>query len=325
MDIAGINLETPVVLAPMAGVTSLAYREFMKPFGVGLSVSEMISDCGIVYGNDRTFDYLKTSEKDRPVALQLFGFSRENALKAVEVVEQRASFDFLDLNFGCPVRKVTKTGAGSAWLKNPTALYEYVKAIVNVSHHPVTAKIRLGWDDANINAFEVASLLERAGIKMLAVHARTAAQGYSGKADYTRIAGLGERLSIPVCVSGDIFTASDAMRAMEIVNAKLVMVARGGVGNPTLVSDIVNAIKGNPLNGAPSLTKQAVFALDFSKMLKDEKGERVAAMELRGLLPHFFKSAPGFKRIRNEIAVHCASYADIERVLEGVLRRGEKD
>lgn len=321
MQIKGIDINTPVILAPMAGVTSLAYREFMKPFGVGLSVSEMISDCGIVYGNEKTFAYLASSEKDRPLALQLFGFSKENTLKAIELVERKASFEMLDINLGCPVHKVVKTGAGSAWLKDPAGLYEYMSVIVHKSHHPVSAKIRLGWDQEHINVEEVAHLLEKAGISLLSIHARTSVQGYTGVPNWEAIRDLGKRLSIPLCVSGDIYTPEDAIKAMEIAKAQFVMVARGGLGNPTLVTNINRALKGEAPLPEPSAKEQAAFAIDFAKKLKDEKGERVAGMELRGLIPHFFSGFRGYKKVRTEIALHARSYEDIMRTLEGILKR----
>ncbi len=321
IEIGGIPLRGNVVLGPMAGVTTLAYREFMKPFGVALSYSEMISDCGLDYGNKKTMDYFKTSLADRPVGLQLFGFKTENTLKAIEVLEKHADYDLLDINLGCPVYKVVKTGAGSAWLKDPNALYSYMHAICNKSHKPVTAKIRLGWDSASINAFEVSSLLEKAGIQMLTVHARTSKQGYTGQADFTRIKGLGKKLSIPLCVSGDILTPVKAVGAMNEANASLVMVARGGLGNPRLVTNIQNLLDGKDLLPAPTVFEQAQWAEDFSKRLVEYEGSRTAIMQLRGLVPHFFSGFPGYKKIRGEISMNIKTFDDLIIILEGIKNR----
>ena len=159
---AGIELEGQILLAPMAGVTNLAYRRFMKPFGVALTYSEMISDCGLVYGNKQTLEYIRTTPDERPVALQLFGSSIESSVKAIEILERAADYDILDINIGCPVYKVTRTGAGSAWLKRPDELFEYLKAVVQASHKPVTVKIRLGWDQNSINVHEIVPLIEKA-------------------------------------------------------------------------------------------------------------------------------------------------------------------
>ncbi|HBB05036.1 MAG TPA: tRNA pseudouridine synthase B, partial [Firmicutes bacterium] len=294
MDIKGIKTDGRVILGPMAGITTLAYREFMKPFGVALSVSEMISDCGINYKNPRTMSYLATSQKDRPVALQLFGFSKENTKNAIAILEANSDFDMLDINLGCPVHKVTKTGAGSAWLKEPEKLYDYMREIVRTSHHPVSAKIRLGWDSSSINVREISSVLEKAGVSLLTVHARTAVQGYSGSPNWEAISNLGDSLSIPLCVSGDIFTPEAAMKALNIAKASYVMVARGGVGNPELITNINRVLNGEEPLEPPSPKKQAEYAKEFALKLKEEKGDYIASLDLRGILPSFFKGFKGF-------------------------------
>lgn len=319
MKIGTIELESPVVIGPMAGVTTLAYREFMKGFGAGLTVSEMISDCGIDYKNARTFEYLKTSEKERPVALQLFGSSIDSSTKAVKIIEENAEYDILDLNFGCPVPKVTKTGAGSAWLLNPKGLGEYAEAIVKTSTKPVTAKIRLGWDDDSINVFEVSHILEKAGIAAIAVHCRTKAQGYSGKARYEAIKGLQDELSIPLIVSGDIFTAEDALKAKQITNCQGIMVARGGLGNPFLVTQINALFRENKILPNPSLSDQVAYAKDLTERLINLKGEYIGVRELRGHLPHFFRSQAGVKAFRIKLAT-ISTKEEIFAVFDSILR-----
>ena len=321
MDIKGIKTDGRVIMGPMAGITTLAYREFMKPFGVALSVSEMISDCGINYKNPRTMSYLATSQKDRPVALQLFGFSKENAKNAIAILEANSDFDMLDINLGCPVHKVTKTGAGSAWLKEPEKLYDYMREIVRTSHHPVSAKIRLGWDSSSINVREISSVLEKAGVSLLTVHARTAVQGYSGSPNWEAISNLGDSLSIPLCVSGDIFTPEAAMKALNIAKASYVMVARGGVGNPELITNINRVLNGEEPLEPPSPKKQAEYAKEFALKLKEEKGDYIASLDLRGILPSFFKGFKGFKKIRTEIALHTKTFDDEMRVIDGVISR----
>ena len=321
MDIKGIKTDGRVILGPMAGITTLAYREFMKPFGVALSVSEMISDCGINYKNPRTMSYLATSQKDRPVALQLFGFSKENTKNAIAILEANSDFDMLDINLGCPVHKVTKTGAGSAWLKEPEKLYDYMREIVRTSHHPVSAKIRIGWDSSSINVREISSVLEKAGVSLLTVHARTAVQGYSGSPNWEAISNLSDSLSIPLCVSGDIFTPEAAMKALNIAKASYVMVARGGVGNPELITNINRVLNGEEPLEPPSPKKQAEYAKEFALKLKEEKGDYIASLDLRGILPSFFKGFKGFKKIRTEIALHTKTFDDEMRVIDGVISR----
>jgi len=320
MKIGDLEIDGKVILGPMAGITSLAYREFMKPFGVALSFSEMISDCGIAYENQRTYDYLKTSEIDHPVGLQLFGFDIKNTAKAIEIIQNSAVYDILDLNFGCPVHKVTKTGAGSSWLRDVAALKEYASAICAVSTKPVSAKIRLGWDSRSINVFEVSHALEEAGVKLITVHCRTKEQGYSGQADYSAIKGLREELSIPLVVSGDIFTLEDAIKSVNETNADGVMVARGGVGNPHLVKQIGHYFRTGERLPDATVAEQLSYARQYASLLIAIKGEAIAIRELKGILPHFFSGFPGYKRIRLSFTTNMNSVADMEAIFHGVER-----
>lgn len=314
---AGIELNGRVILAPMAGVTNLAYRRFMKPFGVALSYSEMISDCGLVYGNKQTLEYLKTMPDDRPCALQLFGSSIESTVKAIQIMEEKADYDILDINLGCPVYKVTKTGAGSAWLKRPEELFEYLKAVVKASSKPVTVKIRLGWDDSSINVHEVVPLIEKAGCAGFAVHARTTKQLYSGKARYEEIRDLDQETSLPFAISGDIFSPEDALEAMKITGASFVMVARGALGRPQLIRQINQAINKEEIEPNPTLSEQISYAEQYANALMEEVGEYHAIPQLRGILPHFFTGFPGYKKYRLTITESVKSKQDLDKVLAG--------
>ena len=317
--IGSIEISSRVVLGPMAGITSEAYRLFCKPFGVGLSFTEMISDYGIMYENEKTEAYLPTLKSDRPVALQLFGSNIETTQKAIEKIQKlNISYDFLDLNFGCPVPKVTKSGAGSAWLKEPQKLFEYVKEIVKISTKPVLAKIRLGWDDKQINFFEVASLLERAGVVALTIHARTTKQMYSGKVDWNVLKGLKEKINIPLIVSGDIFTLNDAKQALAITNADAVMVARGGVGNPNLIRQINTYLAKEQEVPPSTLEDQITHLRQFSQLLIQEKGERKAIMILRGLAPKFFVGLPNAKQIKKQLTTTIVTYEDLNNILKQI-------
>ena len=318
IKIGDIELQGNVILGPMAGITTLAYREFMKPFGVALSYSEMISDCGIAYENKRTFDYLKTSKIDRPVGLQLFGFDIKNTANAIEIVQNTAEYDVLDINLGCPVHKVTKTGAGSSWLRDVPKLYEYMKEVCKRSNKPVTAKIRLGWDNNSINVFEVSQALQSAGCKAITVHCRTKEQGYSGTANYQAISGLRETLSIPLFVSGDIFTIDDAIKSVNETHADGVMVARGGVGNPWLVKQIDHYFKTGERLPDPSVADQLAFARNFADMLIELKGEELAMKELKGILPKFFSGFPGYKKIRLSLTQNMSTRKEMESIFYGI-------
>ena len=323
MKVKNLEINSVVVLGPMAGVTSKAYRCFMKSFGVGLSFTEMVSDCGIDYNNKRTFEYCEIDENEHPIGLQIFGSSIERSVQAVKILQDRYDYDILDLNLGCPVHKVTKTGAGSAWLKDLEGLEAYVKAIVEVSKKPVSAKIRLGWDEDSINVFETAKILQKAGISLLSIHCRTKSQGYSGKANYEAIRGLKEELNIPLIVSGDIFSLDDAIKAKEITNADGIMIARGGIGHPYLATQIDTYFKSNGVTRLPNPTPldQLGYARKYASMLIEEKGEDIAIKELRGILPHFFSSFRGYKAYRQSLAMKMKTREEMEEIFNCI----EKD
>jgi tRNA-dihydrouridine synthase B len=319
--IGNVTINGYVVLGPMAGITSLSYREFMKPFGVGLSYTEMVSDCGLDYGNIKTMDYIKTSTLDHPVGIQLFGSDINRTLKAIEILENsNQKYDILDINLGCPVPKVTRTGAGSAWLKKPKELYDYMSQICKHSSHPVTAKIRLGWDDKSINYLEIIDILTKAGVKAITIHARTTAQLYSGKANYSILKDLGKQMSIPLIVSGDIYTLQDAINAMNITGATAVMVARGGVGNPVLIKQINQYYESNLLLPSPTLAEQCNYLKQYAQMLINEKGEISAIKILRGIAPKFLLNFKGMKPYKNEMAQSIKTYDDLLNIINNVCK-----
>ena len=243
--IGNLEIKGKVMLAPMAGVTSLGYRKFMSQFGVSFSVTEMVSDMGLIYKNKETETYVDFPKSEIPTGVQLFGNNPENLAKALLICEKLNNFvDFYDVNMGCPVNKVTKTGAGSALLKNPKLCGDIIRAMKAVTDKPVTAKIRLGWDRKSINYKEVIRELENAGVNMIGIHARTTKDLYSGLPDFELIRDLRKEMHVPLAISGNIYTVEDAVKAMEITGADFVMVARGGVGNPTLIRNINHYFNG---------------------------------------------------------------------------------
>ncbi|MDY0177678.1 MAG: tRNA-dihydrouridine synthase family protein [Bacilli bacterium] len=318
--IGKLKIKGPVMLAPMAGVTFCSYRNFMKKFGVDISVTEMISDCGLIYGNEQTIEYLKTTKEERPVGIQLFGSKVENLAKAIEIVAKTAqNYDFIDINLGCPVPKVTKTGAGSALLKNPQKLGEMMQKLVAASPVPVTAKIRLGIDDKHLNFLEVISELEKAGVSMIGIHARTTKQLYSGKPKWDLLAGLGKKMNVPLIVSGDIYTLDDAITAIELTSASGVMVARGGVGNPKLIAQIHEYYKSGKRLPDATLKEQAEFALELAKEMIIEKGEETAMRIYRSIGPKFFNGFANSKKIKTAIATSLTSYDELTSIINEAL------
>ena len=317
--IGNVEIKSRVVLAPMAGITSLAYRNFMEQFGVGLTVTEMVSDCGLIYGNDKTIEYLKTTNDERPVAIQLFGGDADNICKAIDIVlKENPNIDFIDINLGCPVPKVTKTGAGSAMLKDPEKLYQYMKKICDHSPIPVTAKIRLGWDEKSINFMENIASLEKAGVKAIGLHTRTAKQGYSGKANYEIIRDLQEKMSVPLIISGDIYNLDETLQFLDISKATAVMVARGGVGHPRLVEQLNHYFETGEKLPDATLEENIKYLWQFVDMLIEEKGEYKAMMFLRGIATKFFDGYPNTKKIKNAIAQSLTTRDSLVRILSQI-------
>lgn len=315
-----------VFLAPMAGVTSFGYRKFMEDFDIDVAVTEMISDMGLIYANQETIDYLPSEKSNVITGIQLFGSKPENLAKATEIVAKTTFFyDFIDVNMGCPVPKVTKTGAGSSLLKNPSLAGEIIRAIKDVSHVPVSAKIRLGWNDKSINYMEVIDELEKAGVAFIGIHVRTAKQLYSGSPHYELIKDLRSKMSVPLVVSGNIFTLQDAIKALEISGADAVMVARGGVGNPTLCRQINSYYRDGSFVKDATFDEQVDYCLQLARHLIEEKGEEKAMRIYRSIAPKFFSGLPEVKKLNARLASELNSYNDLVEIINDYKSRHNED
>lgn len=321
---ANIQVDGKVVLGPMAGITSLSYRNFMKAKGVALSYSEMISDFGLIYENKETYKYLQTSSFERPVGLQLFGGSKDSLLQALKIVESSdIIYDFIDINLGCPVPKVTKTGAGSAWLKRPEALFDMMRALVQASSKPITAKIRIGWDEQSINVEEVVKGLEDAGVSLIAIHARTTKQLYMGTPHYELLQDFRLKMKVPLVISGDIFTLDDAIKALEWTKADGVMVARGGLGHPRLVQQIDTYYRTGERLPAASLAENLDDLEAFTPMLIAEKGEATAISQLRGIGTHFLSGFSHMKPFKVKMT-QMSTYEDFLKLISEIREVAEQ-
>jgi len=330
MKIGNIELENNIILAPMAGITNLGYRRLMKRFGCGLVVSEMISDFALIYNNKETFDMLKTLEEERPLAIQLFGGSKESILQGEKILFERADFDILDINLGCPVPKVIKGNAGSSWLKpeRQEELYEMMKAVVENSPKPVTAKIRLGWDDNSINVVETCKILEKAGVSMIAIHGRTRTQFYMGTASYDPIKEAKAAVSIPVVANGDIDSVEKANYVLDYTKADGIMVGRYSLGNPILIKQLSEAYTGNDYKDInASLIEQLGYIKDHYMLVKEQKGEYRTIAEMRGLAPHYLKGYPACKPFKAKLSqMHSEEelFAILDEIKE-MVNNGEID
>lgn len=309
--------ENRVLLAPMAGITSFAYRKFMSKFGTSIEVSEMISDCGLIYDNDETKKLLYTDNKEHFLSIQLFGGEKEKIIKAIKIIESlNINYKVLDINLGCPVPKVTRNNGGSSWLKDLDKLEDLMKEVVKTSSKPVSAKIRLGWNEETINVYETCKILEKCGVSFITIHCRTTKQGYTGKARYEEIKDIKNIVNIPIVVSGDIFTYEDALRAYEITKCDAVAVARGGIGNPKLITEINEAFKGKIPEITRNIEEQKGFLIEFMDELIAEKGEMLAIRLLRGVSSKFFSGMINSKSLRNELASKTFTRDDVINILK---------
>ncbi|MBI4145618.1 tRNA dihydrouridine synthase DusB [Candidatus Woesearchaeota archaeon] len=235
------RLSSPAILSPMAGVTDVAFRALCKRYGAGLTCTEFVSGTGLVRGNAHTHRMVHTDVSETPVAVQLFGNEIKDVVDAARMFEDR--FDVIDINCGCPAWKVIKTGAGSEMLRSPERIASFVNKLASSVSRPVTVKIRAGIDAKTINAVEVAKIVEDAGAAAIAVHGRTQAQGYSGRADWDIVKRVKDAVDIPVIGNGDVFTPETFKRRLDESGVDAIMLARGAVGNPFLFTQIDQYLK----------------------------------------------------------------------------------
>ena len=315
--LGNIEINGQVVLAPMAGYTSEGYRKFFEDFSVALSYTEMVSDMGLIYGNKETLDYLPHHSSKIPVGVQLFGSEPENILKAAKIAKNNAKqIDFFDINMACPVNKVIKTGAGSCLLKDPKKCGEIIRTLKQEFAIPITAKIRLGWDDNSINFMEVIKELENAGVDLIAIHARTRKDLYHGLPRFDLLKDLRTKMRVPLVISGNIFTIDDAVNALEITKADAVMVARGTLGNPYLATQIDTYLKTGERLPDPSFKEQKEYCLRLARMMIEEKGEETAMRIYRSIATHFFFSIKNAKQLKVRLTTELDSYEKLVAIID---------
>ena len=317
--IGNVEIKNQVVLAPMAGISNTAYRQIIKEMGAGLIFAEMVSDKALVYGSEKTFDLLKMSDMERPIAQQIFGSDVDSFVKAAKLVEDKMHPDIIDINMGCPVPKVAiKSQAGSALLKNPDKIKEIVSAVVKAVSVPVTVKIRSGWDANSVNAVEVAKFIEEAGASAITVHGRTRAQGYSGNADWNIIKQVKEMVSIPVIGNGDVTSAEKAKEMLDFTGCDAVMIGRGVLGNPWLIKECVSYLESGIIPPKPSAREKIEMLKRHYQLLVDSTSEKQAILEIRTHALWYIKGMPKSAYIKNEIC-KTKNSEDLFKILNDYL------
>ena len=301
MKIGNIELDNNVVLAPMAGVNNQAFRIIARRFGTGLVTTEMVSDKALLLKNEYTWRMLEVDPEEHPVSMQIFGGEKDSLVEAAKVIDTASAADIIDINMGCPVPKVTKSGGGSAWLLSPDKIEETVAAVVAAVNKPVTAKIRSGWDSAHILAVENAQALERAGVSAIAIHGRTKAQMYTGQADWDIIAQVKAAVGVPVIGNGDIREPEDALRMIAETGADGVMIGRAALGNPWLLYRTVRLLRDGESVGEPTLSEKLAIALEHLDRLVALKGETVGVKEMRKHAGWYLKGLPQSARVRGAV------------------------
>ena len=312
--IGSVEIENPFVLAPMAGITDLPFRLLCKEQGAGLLYTEMVSAKAISYHNRNTVSLMETDPKEHPVALQLFGSEPELMGEVAKSIEDQP-FDILDINMGCPVPKVVNNGEGSALLKDPALIREIIKAVSGTVRKPVTAKMRIGFEGADVDPVEIARIMEDAGAAAIAVHGRTRQQYYSGRADWETIRRIKEAVSVPVIGNGDVDSPEKAEAMFRETGCDAVMIGRAVRGNPWIFREMNHYFATGELLPGPSLEELKEEILRHARMQIEKKGEYTGIREKRKHVAWYtagMRHSAGIRRESNLIS----SYGELERLLE---------
>ncbi|MCB9025680.1 MAG: tRNA dihydrouridine synthase DusB [Bdellovibrionaceae bacterium] len=294
----------PFVLAPMAGITDCAFRSFMKDMGCSIVITELVSATGLKYNSKKTIDLMKYSESQRPIGVQIFGENLEDLDYAGKIVEQSGA-DFIDLNFGCPVPKVVKKGAGAAILKDLKRVEQVFKTIKSATSLPVTVKVRTGWDDQSRNTVDLCHIAYNEGLSWVAIHGRTRAQGYKGQSDWEYIKDVKAKSKIPILGNGDICTAEQAVQKLKESSCDGVMIGRGCLKNPWLFQESVNLlIKQKILDKGLTEAVNASFEDVFKKLNSQYSlctSDKIRVLQLKKLSSWYSAGLPGSTQFRKEI------------------------
>ncbi len=319
LKIGNLQIDTPILLAPMAGVTDYSFRILCKEQGAGIVYSEFVSAHGIIRENDKTLDLIKFYEEERPIGVQIFGDSPKVMAKAAKFVVEKFKPDILDINYGCPVPKVTKKGAGSAALKDLGLMEDITQAVVDsVPQVPVTVKMRAGWDLQSIIVEKAGVLLENIGVKAITLHPRTAKQTFKGNANWQLIKLLKETVSVPVIGNGDIKNVDDVLRMFEETSCDAVMVGRVALGNPWFFKQVRGLLQGK-IVAEPSVEDRVKLCKRHFDLILQSRGEHRGPYLMRKHFGWYIKGFPGAADYRTRL-VKAKSIEIAKNILKEITK-----
>ncbi len=319
MNIGNVVISSRLALAPMAGVTDLAFRRICSELGAGYTVTEMVSSKALCYQDKKSRGLLELFDGEHPCAAQIFGSDPVCMAEAAQIAAQISGADLIDINMGCPVGKVVSNGDGSALMRDIDKAVRVAEAVVKASPVPVTVKMRRGWDKGSINAVELSRALEQVGVAAVTIHGRTRAQMYAGEADWTTTRAVKEAVNIPVIANGDVFSPQDALSLLHATGADMVMIGRGSFGNPWLFAQTAAALEGRPIPPLPPLSQRCDTAVRQIRLAAAHKGEHIAVLEARKHYAWYLKGVPHANYYKEQI-VRMNTLEDVERVTAGIKR-----